>query len=356
MRLSKLLNFKDNIVLNYDLDRAEKDLKRIWTPDIRHEWIDMKLPDIAPAYDLTVIIPVYNTKEYLDKCICSVLEQETDYTIQLLIVEDHSTDGSDELLRKYERMHLPGKDISLIFLPENRGLANARNTALSRTSGRYVTFLDSDDYLRGRTLIQKLLTALEKEEADFIQMQYLTLENGILKKGSHIPEGVYTDYESMCRIPGYACMKIYRRNLFKGLWFPDNFWFEDTLIHIRIFPRCKKGIVTFNYGYVYLKNPKGITQTRKYLPRSVETVQVLQELLKNTCPYNIMNEILRHLTTISYHRIKDLPEETIVLCFLVSCKIVQALDMAPSTEYREVYQAFMNQNYGYWRWYSRRKK
>jgi len=92
---------------------------------------------------LSVIIPTYNCKEYLDATLGSVLQQLPEDE-ELIIVDDGSTDGTREMLSSYE-----GRQPNLrVFRREHRGASGARNAGLDEARGRYITFLDCDDQMR----------------------------------------------------------------------------------------------------------------------------------------------------------------------------------------------------------------
>lgn len=91
---------------------------------------------------ISIIIPVYNTRKYLQKCVESVLKQSY-VNLQIILVDDGSTDGSDALCDAYKKMD---KRIKVIH-KENEGLGLTRNKGLEFVTGEYVTFLDSDDWI-----------------------------------------------------------------------------------------------------------------------------------------------------------------------------------------------------------------
>lgn len=94
----------------------------------------------SPSPAISVIVPVYNTGPYLEECLNSVVDQAFQ-DLEILIVNDGSTDGSPDIIRKYSERD---KRI-VVFNKQNEGVALARNTALAAACGTYVMFLDSDD-------------------------------------------------------------------------------------------------------------------------------------------------------------------------------------------------------------------
>ena len=111
---------------------------------------------------LSVIIPVYNVENYLDRCLKSV-EEQTYRDAEIIIVNDGSTDNSYEIVEKYAARN----DNFIAYTTENNGLGGARNYGLSKSSGEYVVFLDSDDYVSPDCL-EKFVSAAEKNDSDIV--------------------------------------------------------------------------------------------------------------------------------------------------------------------------------------------
>ena len=111
---------------------------------------------------ISIVIPVYNTKEYLTQCIKSVLEQSfSDY--EVLLIDDGSTDGSDKICDNFTKKH---KNIAVIH-KENGGAASARNIGIKMAKGKYIHFIDSDDFLPTNDIYSKITSALSSN-ADII--------------------------------------------------------------------------------------------------------------------------------------------------------------------------------------------
>ena len=112
---------------------------------------------------VSVIIPVYNTEDYLKECIESLVNQ-TLREIEILIVNDGSTDSSLEIMKEFKNKY---PNIIKIFDKVNGGQASARNYALSFAQGEYLGFVDSDDWV-DITMYEEMYEKAEKEDADIV--------------------------------------------------------------------------------------------------------------------------------------------------------------------------------------------
>ena len=115
----------------------------------------------------TIIIPVYNVENYIDKCITSVINQ-TYKNYEIIVINDGSTDNSKEVIKKYENI----KNITIIE-QKNKGLSAARNVGIKKAKGDYIILLDSDDYVEEQ-LLEKLERTINKE-TDIIRYQARTV-------------------------------------------------------------------------------------------------------------------------------------------------------------------------------------
>lgn len=116
---------------------------------------------------VSVVIPCFNVKPYLERCI-SALQTQTYQELEILTVDDGSTDGSRELL---ENLAKQDARIHVLFQPENRGVCAARNLALEQATGQWVCFCDGDDWFES-SFVEKLLTCAHNENADYVFCNY----------------------------------------------------------------------------------------------------------------------------------------------------------------------------------------
>ena len=206
---------------------------------------------------LSVVIPIYNVERTLARCVESVLGQHVE-GMELILVDDGSTDRSALVANRYQnRPH-----VTLIH-KANGGLSDARNEGLYYAKGRYVTFVDSDDYLLPDTYAP-LMAMLEAHPGYDILEYSFVRETSCGWKTIKLPEREYThigDYWLGCRgyEHTYAWNKIYRRSLFDGTPWAKGRLFEDVYAMGGLLPKVHTLRTTSRGTYRYTYNPSGIT-------------------------------------------------------------------------------------------------
>lgn len=209
---------------------------------------------------ISIIIPVYNVKLYLEKCIDSVLDQT--YTkIEILLIDDGSTDDSPRICDTYA---LKDNRIKVIH-QQNQGAAVARNTGLENATGEYIVFVDSDDFINEK-MIEKLYIALKQTDSDLSICNFkYTSENGkeiALKETDIKNEVLYTEeiidklfQNNNC---GYIVIwnKMYKKDLWKQIRYPVGVIYEDEAVIHHIFSKCKK-VATISDELYYYRQVSG---------------------------------------------------------------------------------------------------
>lgn len=208
---------------------------------------------------LTIIIPVYNVRFTLARCVRSVVSQSFE-DWEMLLVDDGSTDGSgllaEELTREDERIS--------VFHKENGGLSDARNYGMERARGEYITFVDSDDELAAGTL-QPLVQMLHDNPAcDVLEYDILVHAGSEDEHRLGLPERTWHSVKDYWHVNKswnhcYACNKIFRRAVLEGIRFPEGRVFEDVWFWPEVLRR-KPCVATTSQGlYRYIWNSDGIT-------------------------------------------------------------------------------------------------
>ena len=228
----------------------------------------------------SVVVPVYNVKDYLEKCVRSVLEQ-TEHDFELLLVDDGSTDGSGDLC---EAIAQRDPRIRVIH-QENRGLGGARNTGLEAAQGEWILFPDSDDWLEPETL-QKALEAAGTAGADMACFAFRTVdlqdrELGVFQED--LPKDTALDprqqKDVLLAAPSAWC-RLYKTELFQktGVRYPPRVWYEDIRTTLKLLPNCQKVVYTGYVGYNYLQRPGSIMNSAT-LDRNREIMDAFTDIL-----------------------------------------------------------------------------
>lgn len=201
---------------------------------------------------ITVIIPVYNVEEYLHQCINSVCKQ-TYTNLQIIIVNDGSTDSSKNICEQYADKD----DRILLINKENFGQASARNIALENVKGNYICFLDSDDIMKN-DMIEKLYTIQKKTKADIVACGFQKFENNInIDINNDIFQKKYSKEDALLDIcmdkylKTYVWNKLFDKDLFLNRHFEEGRIFEDTALVAYIVAQAKTIVYTNEKLYYY---------------------------------------------------------------------------------------------------------
>lgn len=226
---------------------------------------------------VSVIIPVYNVEKYVRKCLESV-EKQTYLELEVIVINDGSTDGSYEIIKEYVKKN----DNFQCWSIENRGLGGARNYGVEKAKGEYLFFLDSDDYI-AVDCIEKLVGQAQKDESDIVACgNYDVWENGeiicsYMNKYEKNPTNLYNEPKILFnRVSAWG--KLYRKKMFEGLKFVSRGWYEDMRLIPKLYLRAKK-ISYVDEGLVYYVQRKGSIMNNSSLERNLEIIDAFEDIM-----------------------------------------------------------------------------
>lgn len=179
---------------------------------------------------VTIIIPVYNTEKYLRKCLDSVVNQTfASRSLEIIIINDASTDYSSEIINQYASMY---KNIKVITKTHNEGLSCARNIGMKYAQGEYIFFLDSDDWIAEET-IEKLFYLAESYNCQLVEASNKIVYRQNIKAVTNKPPkikqiDIEKNKEYLFSKSGSACNKLYAHSLIENERFPEGVIFEDA--------------------------------------------------------------------------------------------------------------------------------
>lgn len=208
---------------------------------------------------ISVIIPVFRTQEYLEKCVKSVLSQ-TYKNLEIILVDDGSDDKSPEMCDSF----MKADSRVTVIHKENGGLSSARNAGLLKASGEFVAFVDSDDYLENG-MYEKLISSID--DADIAVCGYYSVDGNEVNEHISFPDDTeFTSKEALSelfmddKIKNHVWNKLFRRELFSSIAFPEGRTFEDILTTYKLFEKSRKIIYTPFAGYYYVSRKGAISK------------------------------------------------------------------------------------------------
>lgn len=205
---------------------------------------------------ISIIIPIYNAEQYLSACLDSIIAQITDHPLQLILVDDGSTDNSLTIAKRYaERYGEDAKRQVLLFTQKHAGQSAARNFGLKHVQGEYIAFVDADDRL-APNWCEKHLKAIDG--VDYVQSGYRRTSIKQEESGWHIgiqrlPKNRYQFTMAYARLYRRDCIEKYH------LRFPEGMIYEDVVFSVDLWLTPATCRMLKHTGYLYTRNPNSTT-------------------------------------------------------------------------------------------------
>ena len=218
---------------------------------------------------ITIIIPVYNTEKYLKRCLDSVIHQSYS-NLEIICIDDKSTDGSRDILLQYASND---SRISLILLDKNAGVSHARNLALERSTGSYVCFLDSDDYLE-QSSCEDLYNNIVNQNSDLSCGGHIKVNKFDKRISAWLPTQNVSIYPNK-EIYNFTkhrnvTQKLFKMNIIKEnniLFRKDLHYMEDALFLVTYLKKSKLISSVKKVLYNVQINPESLCRNKNYTER-----------------------------------------------------------------------------------------
>ncbi|MCQ5146274.1 glycosyltransferase family 2 protein [Enterocloster bolteae] len=234
---------------------------------------------------ISIVLPIYNVEKYLDECVQSVLNQSY-ANFELILVDDGSTDGSQMLCEQYKK-----KDKRIVVIHQkNGGLSSARNTGIKCAHGKYITLIDSDDYV-AYDYIEKLYDAIVENSADISMCDFQKVAEGSKLKEIKIPYQIKNKHlifdkeetikevynEKFHGIDFVSWAKMYKLELFRtnSIYFPEGKLHEDAFTTYKLFYLSEKIAYIDEPLYFYRIRNGSITST--FSIKRLDMIQATRE-------------------------------------------------------------------------------
>ena len=255
---------------------------------------------------LSIIVPVYNVENYIEKSLESLVKQTIrDY--EIIIVVDGSTDKSIDIVKKYKEKY---PNIIKFYETENRGLSAARNYGMQKAKGKYIGFVDSDDYI-SNDMYEKLVGYADKNKCDIVVCDYYRMTEKENKEIILNISKTDTKDEIVLKSRPYAWNKLYKKSIFEkyNIKFPEGFIFEDICTIYPLLLEVENiGYVNEKlYFYTYNRNDSIMKNKNRKDINIVKVLSKLNNYCKNHGLFEKCNNLLceinvRHI----YYRIKEM--------------------------------------------------
>lgn len=212
---------------------------------------------------LSIIVPVYNVEDYLDKCINSLLKQ-TYENYEILLINDGSTDKSGDMCDEYAKK----SPLISVYHKKNEGLSSARNMGLDYSEGSYIAFIDSDDWVNPN-MYHELINVSLKYDADVVScwsQDYYSGQNSFKKGTGEIKQYSKREvfellyYQNEVRFEVWN--KVFKSSVIQDIRFKIGQVYEDVYFETKIFSRMNRFIFIDEYYHYYLKEREGNTNSK----------------------------------------------------------------------------------------------
>lgn len=243
---------------------------------------------------ISIIVPIYNVEIYLEKCINSILNQ-TLSDFELIMVNDGSTDRSGEICDKYGMIDSRIK----IIHKKNGGLSSARNAGLDVARGEYIGFVDSDDYI-DKQMYEKMIEKSIKSNSDIVicDMKY-NLNGKDISQTQFKDFGIMNRNEALIKyfnhryFKSHAQNKIYKKELFNNIRFPEGKLFEDVAVFYKLLYKSRRISFINEKLYIYNQgNSNSITKkciNNKHFDLIDNALEIVQFFIKNNESQELFN-------------------------------------------------------------------
>ena len=228
---------------------------------------------------ISVIVPVYNVEEYLEECLESI-RQQTYTDIEVILVNDGSTDGSRKICERYYEKDNRFKLIN----QENQGQSVARNRGVKESIGQYIMFVDSDDVIN--TNVLEVLLPYMKTDVDIVECRMVRNKEELNSNeiSTIVFEGNSKEAILNCiafrAVKFCAFTKLYRREIVEKIPFLEGYIYEDVFTGINYLNHIRKIIVVDYIGYYYRVRPNS-TMTKSFNEKNLDIFPIGKKLIES---------------------------------------------------------------------------
>lgn len=284
------------------------------------------------CYDVTIGIPVYNVEKYIEKCLLSALNQTFTGNIEILIINDCSTDRSMDIINKVSETHPLGSNIKIIHQPLNQGVGTARNLIIEKAQGKYLFFLDSDDFItpdcieilfshaeiyQSQVVYGSIRTIKPDGEIIDIGQKYLKQPKKILMGQDALALFAFQDKHAHLR--DYMVNILIQIDFLKrhNLRCPKLRFHEDVYFCADLVPEVKKAVILPDITYAYVIRHESLSN---YQGRNSISLSEIEEYITLYTYVKNKNRDLTHKPYCDARCVRSMTQMLFVVCGILKNK------------------------------------
>lgn len=272
---------------------------------------------------VSVVVPVYNVEKYIKQCIYSICNQ-TYKNLEIIVINDGSSDNSVQIIKEIDDNRIK------IIEQENKGLSVARNVGVEYSTGNYILFVDSDDYLENKEAIEEMCIIAQKDNSDIVvgnaikfyednSIQEIYRERNFFYRRRITSAKYLIDSIKSNSFRVEVCLNLYSASLIKNnnIFFKPGIKHEDELFTPQVFALSNTISIYPKNFYMYRQRVGSIMHSNKDINRGNDLILICSELLEK------MNEISNNKNVIKLfeNRIFNLLIDTLIVYDIIKIPI-----------------------------------
>lgn len=252
---------------------------------------------------VSVIVPVYNVEKYIKKCLNSLVNQTLD-EVEIVVVNDGSPDNSQKIIDEYTEKYKNVKS----YVKKNGGLSDARNYGIKKATGKYISFVDSDDYIR-KDMLEKMYNYAIQKNFDVVVCDSINVYGDgteiLIKSNNNYSDN---DVKNYIISPPMACTRLFKKSIFDKIEFKKNIYYEDLEMTPKVVNLTKRMGFVSEGLYYYVQRDGSIMKQNVFNDKLLNIFDVLKsnkDLLEKEFPQEIEYMYITHLLRTASLRFLD---------------------------------------------------
>lgn len=254
---------------------------------------------------ISVIVPIYNVEKYLSRCVDSIINQ-TYKNLEIILVDDGSPDNCPKICDEYARQDSRIK----VIHKENGGMSDARNAGIKIATGGYISFIDSDDWIKSE-MIEDMYNRIIKDNSDLVSVGAIWIDenDNIIKTEASSESCILNTEQAIAEIiqdgklKQYVWNKLYKADLIKNILFDKGKYHEDVFWSYKVIGEAKRVSIEKNIYYFYLQHP-GSIMSEMYTAKRLDALDAMKlrcEYTKEKFPKLYDNALTVYIGSCMYH-------------------------------------------------------